>query len=87
MKYKKILKAFECCSVTRSCDSCPAENDRDMCFGVDKQILDLIYKQKKEIEGLEAELAITRDYIHKNGLEWDLVSYLRKRVVKNSVDR
>lgn len=35
--------------------------------------------QKEEIGFLKDEIRITRDYIHDNNLEWDLLSYCVKR--------
>ena len=87
MPDKKIIKAFKHCAIIGECNGCPSEKDKAMCLSVDKQIIDLIYRQKEEIERLEGELAITREYIHKNGLEWDLVSHLREKVGENIVDR
>ena len=43
----------------------------------------LIYEQyitlKTEVEKLKNELTITRNYIHDNGLEWDLLSYSKRK--------
>ena len=39
---------------------------------------DEIAEQQAEIERLHKELKITREYIHKSGLEWDLLSYKKK---------
>ena len=39
-----------------------------------KDVLDLINRQKAEIERLKEELKITRAYVHDNGLEWGLIS-------------
>lgn len=38
-------------------------------------ILDLINRQKEEIERLRSEVETTRNYIHDNNLEYDLLSY------------
>lgn len=35
-------------------------------------------KQQAEIQKLKDELKITREYIHNNGLEWDLLSYAQR---------
>lgn len=32
-----------------------------------------------ELEKLKKELQITREYIHDNNLEWDLLSYLTRK--------
>lgn len=40
--------------------------------------IDLINRQKAEIERLEKECKITRAYLHDNGLEWDLLSHNAK---------
>ena len=40
--------------------------------------LDLISRQKAEIERFNNELKITREYLHDNGLEFDLLSYSKR---------
>ena len=40
---------------------------------------DEINRQKAEIEKLNKELQVTRQYIHDNGLEWDLLSKSKKQ--------
>lgn len=35
-------------------------------------------RQKAEIERLQNELKVTRQYIHENNLEYDLLAYLRR---------
>lgn len=36
----------------------------------------LIYQRYKE---MKKELEITKEYIHHNGLEWDLLSFVKRR--------
>ena len=55
--------------------------------------IDLINRQKAEIERLQKECEITRAYIHNNGLEWGLVSHLefyknqKSEVIKEFAER
>lgn len=37
-----------------------------------------------ELEELKKELQITRDYIHDHNLEWDLLSYYERKVVRQT---
>jgi hypothetical protein len=51
--------------------------ERDLSLYCD--VLDLINRQKAEIERLNKELETTRAYIHDNGLEYDLLAYKIKQ--------
>ena len=84
MTDNEIVKALECCANLEACEKCPMGSmekyDIDTC---EHQImlysLDLINRQKAEIERLNNELKITREYLHDNGLEWDLLSKSEKQ--------
>ena len=80
MTDNEIIKALECCNRDdyNGCGDCPfyhrcINNERLSIF-----TLDLIHRQKAEIERLQKELETTRAYIHDNGLEWDLLSYSKR---------
>ena len=80
MTDNEIIKALECCSNScddgfAKCDECPRFEEGSGCtLRTMKNALDLINRQKAEIERLENELKITREYIHENNLEFDLLS-------------
>lgn len=38
-----------------------------------------------EYDKLKSELEITRQYIHDNGLEWDLLSYSNRHIAERTV--
>lgn len=56
MTDKQIIKALECCNDNYSCPiDCPLyEDDRDCLLALNKPVLDLINRQKAEIEELRA---------------------------------
>ena len=55
MAYKEIIKALECCSCKPAkCDDCPCMQTGE-CFEVGKYAIDLINRQKAEIEQLEKD--------------------------------
>ena len=58
MKYNEIIKALECCTEAgASCKDCPAftKVDRSNCKKFFKGALDLLIRQKAEIERLKGE--------------------------------
>ena len=59
MTDNEIIKALECCTDTLSCPTdCPLfEDDRDCLLVLNKPTLDLINRQKAEIESLRNDLA------------------------------
>ena len=85
----EIVKALECCNEwekPEDCTNCPAKGKGECCVLTLKiDALDLINRQKAEnkelleiSKKLNEELEITREYIHDNGLEWDLLSYSKR---------
>ena len=79
MNDKDIIKAVECCLFQEDCTECPLCDDVDCCEGyMLKKVFDLISRQQAEIEKMSKELKITRDYIHYNNLEYDLLSYSKR---------
>ena len=83
MTDNEIIKALECCSDWENgdtCKECPFYEELDCATTdrLDKYALDLINRQKAEIERLEKECKITRAYLHDNGLEWDLLAHNAK---------
>jgi hypothetical protein len=81
MTDNEIIKALECCcggDGGKNCYCCPLYEVSPCTNALSKYALDLINRQKAEIERLQKELKITRAYIHDNGLEWDLLSYSKR---------
>lgn len=84
MTDNEIIKALECCcseTIEKTCGDCPLFNvGRPDCYRIlANNSLDLINRQQAELEKLKQEYDFTREYIHDNGLEWDLLSrYTRK---------
>ena len=77
MTDNEIIKALKCCSVhPMKCKECPYQGNECCTNAHRKDALDLINRQKAEIERLQKECEITRAYIHNNGLEWGLISHL-----------
>lgn len=64
-----IIEAFKCCNINCDCLGCPNKADRDTCKGVGKEVLDLINRQKAEIESLKDKLnhSIGTDNTKENG--------------------
>ena len=54
MTDNEIIKAFKCCYIDGMCNDCPAHNKKD-CRGINASVLDLINRQKAEIERLEKD--------------------------------
>ena len=74
-----IIKAYEYCISHDDCDECICVTANICCIvNRPKLALDLIKRQKANIERLNEELNIIRAYIHDNGLEWDLLSYSKR---------
>lgn len=69
MTDNEIIKALECCSVALMYD------EEQSLY---KLALDLIKRQQAEIKKQNEELQFIRQYIHDNGLEWDLLSKYKK---------
>ena len=53
MTDNEIVKALECCHQVNGCDRCPLRNDTDECEILNTYALDLIKRQKAEIERLK----------------------------------
>ena len=83
MNDNEIIKALECCCKGDKCvGHCPFHNNKhdiDICTSrLTKNALDLINRQKAEVEKLQNELKTTRQYIHENNLEYDLLVYSKR---------
>lgn len=52
-----IIKALGICGITNKCTECPYYNEVDCCEKNANDVIDLIKRQKEEIERLEQELA------------------------------
>lgn len=65
MTDNEIIKAFECCQKLGcdSCDECPLKNDRCVNIDTDWLALDLLKRQKAEIEILIRKKEVLRDEI------------------------
>lgn len=72
---KRSRKRSNLCGAKADCENCPNNATCDE-IDVIENIINLIDRQKAEIERLQKECEITRAYIHNNGLEWGLVSHL-----------
>ena len=69
---EQIMKALECCLHSgERCNKCELNGFHDCIALHPKDILDLINRQKAEIE-------MMRNYIHDHNLEWDLLSYSKR---------
>lgn len=75
----EIIKALECCTLSKQIcpKNCPLANDRGCMVKVKENALDLINR-------LQAESETLRAYIHDNGLEWDLLSYSKKKKTRKN---
>lgn len=80
----EIIEGFEHCLKNNSCNGCVFKKT-NICDGsledkikTLKIVDDVVNSQKAEIEKLNKELQVTRQYIHDNGLEWDLLSYSKR---------
>lgn len=72
----EIVKALEMCNYNADCDNCPCVGE---CWNVNKYAIDLINRQKAEIESLKEAYAI---YEETTGLRW-----ARAEAIKEFVDR
>jgi hypothetical protein len=53
MTDNEIIKALECCAIKHLCNECPLNHNRKDCIRIERLVLDLIERQKAEIERLE----------------------------------
>ena len=68
---KEIIKALECCHMVNGCERCPLRNDTDECEILNTYALDLLLRQKAEIERLRKEnkiLSVNADTAFQDGL-------------------
>ena len=72
MKDKDIIKALECC-YKYGCKQCPLWEYKGDCFKelIEHNALDLINRQKAEIERLQAMVNAELDTIHKLGDDYE----------------
>lgn len=66
MTDNEIIKALECCNFGYECDYCPDNNENWCVLDIKLQILDLINRQKAEIEKLKQENEFFRKTITQN---------------------
>lgn len=64
MTDNEIIKALECCVNNQYCWLCVLKDREDDCYDILKSALDLINRQKAEIDRLKNELHGKVDYIH-----------------------
>ena len=58
MTDNEIIKALECCVVAGNCDKCPLDKIDGLCVRINlRNALDLINRQRAEIEFLKTELS------------------------------
>ena len=72
----EIVKALEMCNYNADCDNCPCVGE---CWNVNKYAIDLINRQKAEIESLKEAYAI---YEETTGLKW-----VRTEAIKEFAER
>lgn len=98
MTENEIKKALECCTENNSCNGCPFYVDYGFkCKGIDAQLIDLIGRQKEEIEKLKRKIKeqdeiiansnFAEFYIHKHSIE-NIEGYtadIYKRAIKEFV--
>lgn len=77
----EILKAFECCENNCDCLGCPKLDSTEGCNGVATEILDLINRQKEQIEALIAGQETLQKYIAEKDKE---INNLNDLVVYNA---
>ena len=67
MTDNEIIKALECCCIALNCEECPCRGNNGTCTGVaDFEVLDLINRQKAEIENLRHNLKLlVNDNLHR----------------------
>lgn len=77
---------FNCGDKNCAFMDCKMGKDRECHYYMLKSVLNLINSKdqeneslKAEVDKLKSELAMTRNYIHDNGLEWDLLSYSERK--------
>ena len=81
MNDNDIIKVLQHCTTKGiSCSKCPAyvSVERSNCKKYFRGAIDLINRQNAEVEKLQNELKITRQYIHENNLEYDLLAYSKR---------
>ena len=75
MTDNEIIKAFECCSNDddgSGCGNCPLSDKYPYCDDMlDKQIIDIINRQKAEIERLQRELNNATYYLNEIADDWE----------------
>lgn len=78
MTDKEIIKALKCCTYKPKCEECPYMQQGFSCFDVEKDALDLINRQRQELEmvGLSLESML---YEVKNAHE------LRDKAITNAI--
>ena len=81
MNDNDIIKALECCANTNwidECEGCPLYDTEKCINTVMQNALDLINRQKAEIERLTGELAISQTgYVSMEGHAWQLREQLK----------
>ena len=73
--YCKAMPLMEHCPECRYL----CETNSGCSSAVARDAIAIINYQKAEIERFQKELEITRQYIHDSGLEWDLLSYSKRK--------
>lgn len=74
MSDNNILKALEICAINKSCAECPflTANERgsvDCISFMSKQAIEVINRQKAEIEGLQKRIVFWKDDLNYNPIE------------------
>ena len=78
---KEVIKALECCGFTEDCSGCPFYTDMGCDENIHTNALDLINRQKAEIERLK-ETPISQDTI--DGFKADVIKEFVERFKKKA---
>lgn len=95
MTDNEIIKALECCSSNQHCWLCVLKDREDDCYEILKYALDLINRQKAEIEKLQVSTMVCeqRELIIENSklvsLNWEnqLVAGIKSEAIKEFAER
>ena len=86
MTDNEIIKALECCTANNRCDTCPRLGMNCCMNLLIRNALDLINRQKAEIERLEKERASTAEYCLRKELKTELKT-AQSEIIKEFAER
>lgn len=83
MADNEIIKALECC-IDCDCKNCPCQTEDGHCLGIDEVvILDLINRQKAEIDELKAT---NEDYKHVDAILHSAIDILTAKIKSDAIN-